>query len=371
MISRDCRMSVHTMIPFKKYFVFMRLISVLLLLILSCAGCADTGIPSQDDSVRELSILNWESYMDENVVRAFEETYGIDVVFEYYGSENEMVSRLVSNQGKYDLAIASGSMVEALISQKLVMPIQKERITHISGISYLFRTSPSSRIQEYAVPFLWGTTGIAVNREQVKDEKPGWEILFDERYAGEIDMLNDIQEDFSPALKILGASINSSDEGELSAAEELLKKQKNILNGYFDPITIQNHLEKGTVAVAYIYSGDCYVAMEKNESIEYIIPDSGAPIWMDCWVIPTAAPHVDDAHTFIDFILEPENIAQISNYLWYANVVQDSVPYLNQELLNTPTIYLDEELMSRCEYYEPLTASRNAFMNRVWADLHQ
>ncbi|MBN1883428.1 MAG: spermidine/putrescine ABC transporter substrate-binding protein [Deltaproteobacteria bacterium] len=309
--------------------------------------------------------------MDMNVVRDFEETYHIDVIFEYYGSENEMVSLLMSNQGEYDLVVASGTMVESLIAQKLIMPIQKGRMENISKISYLFRTSPSSSIQEYSVPFLWGTTGIAVNREQVKDENPGWEILFDERYAGKIDMLNDIQEDFSPALKIFGASINSDDEGDLSAAEELLLEQKKIVNGYFDPITIQDHLEEGSIAVAYIYSGDCYMAMEKNKDIEYVIPDSGAPIWLDCWVIPSAAPHVGDAHTFIDFVLGPENIAQISNYVWNANTVRDSMSYLNPELLQTPMIYLDEELMSRCEYYEPLSVSRNIFMNRVWAELQQ
>ena len=368
---RDFKMFVHTVIFFKNSFMYGKIISGMLFLTFCCFGCADTEVAPQDDSGRTLSILNWENYMDMNVVHAFEETYDIDVEFEYYESEDEMVSLLISNQGEYDLVIASGSMVESLITRKLIMPIQKESIENSSLVVYSFRTFPSPRIQEYSVPFLWGTTGIAVNREQVKDKNPGWDILFDERYAGKIDMLNDIQENFSPALKVVGASIKSTDEDDLLAAEEVLKEQKNIINGYFDPLTIQHHLEEGSVSVAYIYSGDCYIAMEENENIEYIIPDSGAPIWMDCWVIPIAAPHALDAHAFIDFILEPENIAQISNYLWYANTVRDSISYLNPELLNTPMIYLEEELMNRCEYYEPLSVSTNAFMNKVWADLQQ
>lgn len=355
----------------KRVFLYGRIISGLLFVIFCCFGCTDAEVAVEDDARRTLTILNWEDYMDMNVVHAFEKKYKITVEFEYYENEDEMVSLLISNPGEYDLIIASGSKVESLITQKLIMPIQKENIENISSISYPFNTSPSPRIQEYSVPFLWGTTGIAVNREMVKEDYPGWDILFDERYAGKIDMLNDIQENFAPALKIIGASINSTDEEELSAAADLLREQKKIIHGYFDPFTMQDHLEEGSVAVAYIYSGDCYMAMEKNENIEYIIPDTGAPIWVDCWVIPTAAPNVRDAHAFIDFVLEPKNIAEISNYVWYANMVPDSVPYLNPELLNTPMIYLDEDLMSQCEFYEPLSVFTNAFMNKVWVDLQQ
>jgi spermidine/putrescine transport system substrate-binding protein len=371
MKGRNLTMPVRTSRPLARNHAFWRAISILLLLTFCCFGCTDTEDISGNDPDRTLSILNWEDYIDMNVVHDFEETYGITVEFEYYENEDEMVSLLISNQGKYDLAVASGSVVESLITRKLIMPIQKENIENLSGIYYPFRATPSPEIQDYSVPFLWGTTGIAVNRERVKDEHPGWDILFDERYAGEIDMLKDMQEDFSVALKAIDVSINSTDEADLSAAAEKLREQKRILNGYFDPITIQDHLKEGSISIAHIYSGDCYVAMEENEQIEYIIPDSGAPIWMDCWVITSAAPNVRDACLFLDFILRPENIAQISNYLWYANTIKDSTQYLNPELLNTPMIYLDEGLMGRCEYYEPLSISTRTFMNRVWVDLQK
>ena len=333
------------------------------------SGCAREEQAEDKKLSKKLTILNWEDYIEVSVVEEFEKKYGVDIEFVDYVNEDEMISLIQSDPGSYDLAVASGSVVETAINLKLLEKIDKGNIPNLSKVDRKFRTPPFDRDLDYSIPYLWGTSGLAVNRKYVKDRDIGWEILFDKRFRGKIDMLDDIQENFAPPLKILGASINTEDEGDLEAAKALLMEQRGIIRGYFDSLEIVKHLKEGTTNVAYIYSGDTYVAKEENEDLDYIVPDKGAPIWIDNWVIPANTKNKYTVEVFINYILEPENIAKISNYLWYANAVSESKGFLNKELLNTENIYLTEDILKKCEYYTPPKGKRIVFMNRVWAEL--
>lgn len=352
-------------------FVLTAAIVLSAVVLLIFAGCAKEEGFDESGLSETLTILNWEDYIDKDVVNEFEERYNINVVFVCYENENEMLSLVQSNPGNYDLAVASGSVVEMMKKLKLVEEIDKDNIPNLSKVGADFRNPPFDRYLECSVPYLWGTTGVAVNRKYVKDEKIGWDILFDGRFRGKIDMLDDIQENFSPPLKMLGASINTTDEETLKKCEKILKEQKGIIRGYFDSIEIQEHLEEGSTYVAYLYSGDTYAAMEENEDLEYIVPEEGAPIWIDNWIIPANAKNKGTAEFFINYIIEPENIARISNYVWYANAVPESKEFINDELLSSEDIYLSDDLIKRCEYYTPLDDDVNAFMNRVWSELRR
>ncbi|MBN1571819.1 MAG: spermidine/putrescine ABC transporter substrate-binding protein [Deltaproteobacteria bacterium] len=332
-------------------------------------GCAKEEPAENKKLPDKITILNWEEYMEMDVVKEFEKEYNIKVEFVYYVNEHEMISIIQSDPGNYDLAVASGSIVETMINLKLLERIDKNNIPNLSKVDKKFRIPPFDKNLDYSIPYLWGTSGLAVNRKYVKDEDIGWEILFDKRFKGKIDILDDIQEIFAPPLKILGVSINTEDERSLEAAKALLVEQKGIIRGYFDTIEIMKHLEDGTTYVAYLYSGDTYTAKDKNEYLDYIVPDDGAPMWIDNFVIPTNSKNKYAAELFINYVLKPKNIARISNYLWYANAVPESKRFLNEELLNTENIYLTDEVLKRCEYYKPLMGKRNIFMNRVWAEL--
>ncbi len=333
------------------------------------SGCAKEE-PAEDKKLsKTLTILNWEDYIEMGVVEEFEKKYGVDVEFVNYVNEDEMISLIQSDPGKYDLAVASGSVVETAINLKLLEKVEKRNIPNLSKVDRKFRTPPFDRDLGYSIPYLWGTSGLAVNRKYVKDSDIGWEILFDKRFKGRIDMLDDIQENFAPPLKIFGVSINTADEKSLEAAKAMLMEQKGIIRGYFDSYEIIQHLKEGTTYVAYIYSGDTYVAKEANEDVEYIVPDEGAPIWIDNWIIPADAKNKYTAEVFINYILEPKNIAKISNYLWYANAVSESRGFLNEELLDNENIYLTGDILKKCEYYTSLKGKRIVFMNRVWAEL--
>jgi spermidine/putrescine transport system substrate-binding protein len=352
-----------------------RSIKVWALLIISAAIGASSlsGCPFGEGSKPKLAsaitILNWEDYIDMDVVGAFEKEYGVKVTIEPFENEDEMIALIQSNPEKYDLAVASGSIVKMLIDLGLVGKIDRGLIPNASLIDREFLCPPYDPGGEYSVPYLWGTTGIALNRRFVRDKEIDWGVLFDNRYAGKIEMLDDIQEDFAPALKYLDYSINTRDTRRLGEAEKLLTAQKRIIRGYFSTTEIQGHLIDNTCWVAFLYSGDTLLAAEKNPDITYHVPASGAPIWIDNWVIPATSKNHETAEVFIDYVLKPENIAKISNYTWYANAVSSSRRYLDKELSESRVIYLPPSVLSKCEPYAPLDEATNRYFNRVWYDL--
>jgi spermidine/putrescine-binding protein len=341
---------------------------VLLFCLVIPGGCSrDNTQPPRLSNT--LTILNWEDYIEMRVVKSFEKQFGVAVTIKTFASEDEMISMVRSDPGKYDLAVASGSVVTIMAETGLLAPIDTKNIPNISGVDPKFSHTPSDPGMRFSVPYLWGTSGIAVNRRYVTAGTIEWSILFDERYAGRIDMLNDIQEDFAPALKVAGRSINSRDGGDLTRAEEILKRQRPIIRGYFDSRQIQEHLLDGSAYIAFIYSGDALEVAQKYPNIEYNVPPSGAPIWLDSWVIPATSSNKATAEAFINYVLDPVNIAAISNRLWYANAVSLSKPYLNKELLESESIYLPSHLLTKCEYYLPPDEETNQFYNRVWYEL--
>ena len=348
------------------FVIFMSFLFVLSLTFFQ--GCLD-GKGKDKELSPTLTILNWEEYIDTNVVEEFEKEHGVDVVIEYFENEDEMMSLVQSSPEKYDLAIASDSIVVTMTKLGLLAELNADNIPNISMIDTTIVKSPDSMDMKYSIPYLWGTSGIAVNRRHVQDEDIEWDILFDDRFAGRIDMLDDIQENFAVALKTFGVSINTTDMETLKKAESLLLEQKRIIRGYFNTSEIQKHLEEGSTYVAYHYSCDSLMAMEKNDDIEYLVPDSGAPIWMDSWVIPETSNNKYTAEVFINFILEPENIARISNLIWSANAIPKSNKYLDEELLESEEIYIPKSLLEKCEFYRALDYETNMFMNKIWSQL--
>ena len=356
---------------FKMKHAFYRAVGIVILatwVAVAPFGCSPPG-GEKPRLAPSITLLNWENYIDMGVVGAFEKEFGVKVNLEYFENEDEMLALVQSNPEKYDLTVASGNIVKMLIDLRLITTIDRGHIPNASLIDPEFAAPPYDPGGEYCVPYLWGTTGIAVNRRFVKEREIDWGILFDNKYAGKIEMLDDAQEDVAAAFKRLGYSINTRDVGQLEEAEKLLRAQRKIIRGYFSTTEIQNHLIENACWVAYLYSGDTFLAAEKNPDIVYHVPVSGAPIWMDNWVIPATSNNREIAEVFIDYVLRPENIAKISSFVWYANAVSSSKRYLDKKLSESGEIYLAPALLSKCEYYVPLDEETNRFLNRLWYDL--
>ena len=341
---------------------------ICLIILVSFSGCIDSNEP-QEQLSEELNIFNWEDYFGETILEDFEEQFGVKVNLYTFEDEDYMISSLETNPEMYDVVITSDSIVSELIQTKSLAALNKDNIPNLENINPEFLNPLYDPGNKYSIPYLWGTTGIAINASVVTEDVTSWSILWDSNYSGNISMLNNKYEVMAVALKYLDYSINSNNLSQIAEAEELLLKQKPHLEGYEDPVTIKDKLASGELSVAHVYVGEAYMAADENENISYIIPDEGAPLWIDTLVIPVDSPHKYTAEVFINYILEPEISASITNYQWCASPNQAAEEYIDDEILGDSGIYPPQDVLDKCEYFMELGGQTESEFNRIWSIL--
>ncbi len=348
----------------------MRLLAAAYLIGLVLVGVAACGpaTPAEPQLAEELNIYNWEEYFGETTLADFEEEYGVKVNLHTFEDEEEGVAAIQSDPSAYDLVVVSDSEIPALVEMNALAPVEHRNIPNLANLYPRFSSPPWDPDLQYSVPYLWGTTGLAVNREFLPEEVSSWGVLFDPRFRGHVAMLNNVWEVMGAALRYQGHSMNTHDRDAINSAADLLSQQVPLLVGYMQPIDLRDALIAGDVWVAQEYSGEAFQAADSNENVEYIIPDEGAPVWLDSFVLPVDSPSKYTAEVFLNYVLRPEVNAQIVNDLWYATANEAAEPYIDEEILADPAIYPSPDVMSRLEFWEenlPLIST----YNRIWSDL--
>jgi len=279
-----------------------------------------------------------------------------------------MVTAVQSNPGKWDVTVASDGVVRDMIGMKLLAPLDLENIPNLKNVGEDYLNPVYDPGNAYSVPYMWGTTGIAVNRKYVKETEDSWSILWNPKYKGKIAMLDNAYEVIGAALKYLGYPGNSTNLEELEEARKLLLEQKPILRGYEDCVTTRDDQIEEKLWAVHQYSGEGAFVADENEDVEYIIPKEGGFLWVDNLMIPKDSPHKYTAEVFINFILRPQVSAKIANYLWYANTNEAAAEFTDQEILDAPSIYPSEEVLARCELFVDLGPTEAKY-NEIWAEL--
>jgi spermidine/putrescine-binding protein len=348
----------------------MRLLGALFLIgpVLVAMTACGPSTPSDLQLAEELNIYNWEEYFGETTLSDFEEEYGVKVNLHTFEDEEEAVAAIQSDPSAYDLVVVSDSEIPTLVQMNALAPVEHSNIPNLANLYPQFSSPPWDPDLQYSVPYLWGTTGLAVNREFVEGEVSSWGLLFDPRFQGHVAMLNNVWEDMGAALIYQGHSINTNDPDAINSAAELLRQQLPLIVGYMEPIDLRDALVSGDVWVALEYSGEGFQAADSNENVEYIIPEEGAPAWVDSFVIPVDSPHKHTAEVFLNYVLRPEVNAGIVNDLWYATANQAAEPYIDEEILADPAIYPSPDVMSRLEFWEENLSLVSTY-NRIWSDL--
>ncbi len=311
------------------------------------AGCRPPA--GTETAGQRLVIFNWEDYLAPEVISAFEGKFGTEVEVRTFPDEKALLGELRAGVNRYDLIVASNSLMEKLIRLDLLSPIDLDAVPnfrHLEDRFWGLHYDPKNR---YSIPYLWGTTGLAVNREKVPGETASWEILWNPKYRGRIAMLSDPDEVIGAALKYLGHSLNTINHGELREAETALLEQKPLLAGYLDPGQIKEKLADGEIWAAQCYSGDAIMVSADNPEVFYLIPREGADLWVDNFAIPASAANPLLAEKFINFCLDPEISAANANYLRYANTNRAARLYTDPEILDHPGLYPGPEVIDRCE----------------------
>ena len=315
--------------------------------------------PGETDG--DLAFYNWADYIDEELLLAFEEETGISVDYSVYESNEQMLTQVESGAAIYDLVVPSDYMVALMISEDLLRPLDYDAIPNFANIDDAWDNPPFDPEHRFHAAYQWGTTGIGMTYD-VLDAVGGeasWAVIFDPDTAalvpGGISMLDDAPEAVSAALKYLGYSITetieSGNEEAIREAGALLKATNERLLKY-DSVTYGDDLVNGEVDVAHGWSGGFAQAFFETDAYEthvYTIPVEGGVRWVDTMAIPHNADNVCSAHAMINFLLDAENGAALTNYTYYGSPNEAATPYILDEILEDPGIYPPPDVYERLE----------------------
>jgi len=288
----------------------------------------------------DLAIFNWAEYIDEEQLAAFSDEFGVGVTMDVYDSNEAMQPIIAAGNSGYSLIVPSDYMVAILIAGGDIQPLNKDALPNLSNLSSDFQGLIYDPDGSYSVPYQWGTTGLSVDTAVVGTDFPrSWALVFDpavaDEFSGQISLLNDPRETMGAALKYLGYSLNTSDEGELAEATELVAATSGRLAAY-NTDSADELLTTGETAIGHGYSGDMFTQfLETDDPSQYVyfVPEEGGTRWIDNMAIPFDAPSACTAHTFINWLMDGEQGAALSNWNYYATPNDAALDGLDEDLL--------------------------------------
>lgn len=279
---------------------------VMVLSSVTVLGCSS----SSDDGQQELVVVNWKDYGsdDAELIKEFEEEHNVKIVHQYMASEEELLTKLRTQKGgKIDLVLPNASILPVAIEEGLVEPIDTEKLTNYEHIFERFKNLPENQKnnQIYAVPWVWGSTGIAYNTDMIKEKIDTVQVLWDPKYKGKIAFRDDYNDAVMTAAMALGQDPNNP--SDLEAIKKKLIEQKSLNRTYWKTGDEFSKLFAGKqVAVALMWSGQSSMMKKNGEPIEYVIPKEGAIGWVDYWAIVKESKNADLALKFIDFLISKD-----------------------------------------------------------------
>lgn len=334
---------------------------ILLVLVLAGTGCQSAG---PEDTIR---VLNYGEYMDPDLLGEFEQATGIRVIYEIYPTPEDMYTKVQAGGASYDLIITSDYMVERMISEERVRPLDFGNIPNHRFIARDFRGLPYDPEDRYSVPYFWGTLGILYNTRMVEGTPDSWDLLWDARYQGQIIMMDSQRDSLGAALRALGYSLNTTDPEELREARDLLLAQKPLVLAYVvDEVKDMMIGEEG--AIALLWSGEAVAAMDENPDLAYYVPREGSNIWVDAMFVPADARNPAGAEAFIDFLCETENTLRNVDYVWYSTVHSEALTRVDAGLFENPGFHPPAEVQRDAEMFRYLGDAVDLY-SRVWTEV--
>lgn len=343
-----------------------KILMLLLVILLATATLAGCGTKS-DDQVT-INVYNWGDYIAEETIAKFTEQTGIKVNYDIFDSNEAMYTKLKSGAVNYDVIIPSDYMIEKLIAEDMLTPLNGENIPNMKMIDAEFRDQAYDPGDQYSVPYMWGTLGIVYNTTMVEEEVNSWAVLFDPQYANQIVMKDSVRDSFVPALKLLGFSINSTNSEEWEIALRMLKDQKEIVQAYAAD-EVRDKLIGGESALAIMYSGEAILTMEENADLAYAVPREGSNIWFDAMCIPASTKNKEAAEAFINFMCDPTIAYENADYIGYSTPITAAREQLDPDVQNDPAAYPDQSILERCEVFVDLGKEMTNFTNEKWNEL--
>jgi putrescine transport system substrate-binding protein len=355
--------------------------------VLSLAACGgkkegeDGAAAKPEDKV--LFVYNWSDYIGETTIADFEAKTGIKVTYDVFDSNEVLETKLLAGRTGYDVVVPSASFLERQIKAGVFLKLDKSKLPNLVNMDpeIAKRIALHDPGNEHAINWLWGTTGIGYNPDKVKaalgtDTIDSWAAIFEPENAKKlakcgISMLDAPSEVMDSVLIYLGRDPNSEKAEDLAAAEAQLMKVRDYVK-YFHSSQYINDLATGEICVALGWSGDVLQARTRGSEAEtpvnvaYAVPKEGAIIWFDMLAIPADAPHPNNAHEFLNFIMEPAVIAGVSNYVAYANGNSASFQLVDESVRTDPSVYPPEEVKQKLHAHLAESQEFSRDLNRAW-----
>ena len=336
----------------------------------------------------EVRVYNWSDYIDQSVIDQFEESTGIKVIYDVFDSNEVLEGKLLAGSTGYDIVSPSIEYLGRQIRADIHLELDKTAIPNFNNLDPIMMEMLSTMDPEnkYAIPYLWGTTGIGYNRAAINEimgegfRMNTFDILFKPELIKKFEQcgiafLDAPSEVFKAALFYIGKDPNTKNPSDYKGeAYELLKNIRPYIR-YFHSSKYINDLANGEICLVFGWSGDILQAGDRARevnngvSIEYEIPREGAQMWVDMMSIPNDAPNAENAHLFLDFILQPEVMAAISNKVKFPNAIPKSKKFISKDILSNKAIYPDQQTLNTLFIAEIANPRVDRMMTRQWINI--
>lgn len=328
-----------------------------------------TWAPAQ---AKELYFYNWSNYYPPDLLKKFEAETGIRTTLDVYDSNETLLAKLQAGATGYDVVVPSDYMVAVMVRDGLLERIDAKSMPNFKNVSETFLGLPFDPEREYTVPYLWGTTGFTYDAKRVPGGRldDSWRVFFEppEALRGQIAVMGDEVETWNAAAYYLGVDKCTSNPEEGRRILEALERQKPYVATYNSDGTIERMIA-GEVILHHQWNGASHRTKEKLPSAVYVYPREGVSFWMDNFAVVKGAPHLEEAKTFIDWMLKPENMAAASNFTGYNNAVPAASQFMDAALRDDPAVVAPKEMEARFRPARDCGDDARELRNRVWTRL--
>ena len=367
------------------------LLLLTLCLVLTLTGCQSGSTNESGKAVEQVvNVFNWEDYIDPEVCSLFEQETGIKVNYMCFTTVEDMIVQVEANPGAFDVCFPSDYIIERMMNKGMLAEINFDHIPYANQILPHLLNPDYDQENKYSVPYMWGTVGVLYNVEMMNELCPefdpdntSWSILWDERFARNVIMMDSIRDSMGVTLKYLGYSANSTTIPELFAARDKLieQKQLGVVKAYQVDET-KDKMAAGEAAMAVMWSGDAMYAIDKaGEDMElgYFVPVEGSNVWCDAAVIPVTAKNKENAEKFINFLCRPDIAARNWNYIWYSTPNMGAIELIEvgdealeleaYEYTQDTTLNPPDEILDKCEFFRDIPENFLSVYEALWMDL--
>jgi len=352
--------------------IFKFILPVLVCSVLFLSGCGQKLEPTEDMPLAgtTLKVYNWGEYIDEDVIDIFEQETGIKVIYDTFETNEDMYTKIkAAGTSCYDVCIPSDYMIKKMLDEDMLEEIDFSNIPNYKYIDEKYKKQVFDPEDKYSVPYVWGTVGLAINTDLVKDDITSWSVLWDNKYEKQILGIDSERDAIGLTLKYLGYSLNSKNENELNEAKEALIKQKpNILAYVGDQVKDKMLNEEASIAI--LWSGDGITLQQQDPKFKYVIPEEGSNYWIDSAVILKGCENKAGAEMFINFLCRPDIALKNVEYICYSTPHTEAYNMLDEEMKNNSAAYPPDEVLAKCEIFENLgDPTIMQKYSKIWLDV--